>query len=63
MRKELIMSYEVVDGRLTDQKNEGELIRCGDCRYSYKDKEFGGLYCKGKRKSPRGYCDRGKRKE
>lgn len=63
MRKELIMSYEIVDGRLIDQKNEGELIRCGDCRYSYKDKEFGGLYCKGKRKSPRGYCDRGKKKE
>ena len=59
MRHEMIISYEVVDGMKTDMKNEGELVRCGSCRFAYTDKLFGGLFCKGKRKSPRGYCDGG----
>ena len=59
MRHEMIISYEIVDGQKTSMKNEGELVRCGECRYAYTDKVFKGLYCKGKRKSPRGYCDGG----
>lgn len=63
MRHESIMSYELIDGRKTGMRDEGELVRCGDCRYSYTDKHFGGLYCKGKRISPQMYCSWGMRKD
>ena len=63
MRHEMIISYEIVDGMKTDMKNEGELVRCGSCRFAYTDKQFGGLYCKGKRVSPLSYCSWGMRHE
>ena len=59
MRHEMIISYEEEDGRKIGMKNEGELIRCGRCRFGYTDKQFGGLYCKGKRISPVNYCSWG----
>lgn len=34
-RKEVIMSFGIAnDGSLYDQKNEGDLVRCWDCRFS-----------------------------
>ena len=61
MRHEMIISYEIVDGMKTGMKTEGELVRCGECIRSRTD--FMGLWCGTIRKSPMGYCDRGKRKD
>ena len=33
MRQEMIISYEIIDGLKTGMKNEGELIRCKDCKF------------------------------
>ena len=33
MRKEMIISYEIIDGMKTGMKNEGEIIRCRECAY------------------------------
>ena len=61
MRHEVIMSYEIVDGKETGYKREGELIRCGDCIHSRTTRS--GMKCGCQRKSPMGYCDEGKRNE
>lgn len=45
--------------------NHGELIRCEECRHSQESTAglLCGLYVFPLQKSPRGYCDRGERKE
>ena len=61
MRHEMIMSYEITDGKKTGMRNEGDLIRCGDCvRYRSSER---GSFCMGRRKSPNGFCDEGKLKD
>jgi len=62
MRHEVIISYTEEDGHMTGMKNEGELVRCGNCVNCYADKIFGGMYCNGKRVSPVNYCCWGRRK-
>lgn len=56
MRYEMIISYEIEDGKKVNTLYEGDLIRCADCiRYKSGPR---GAYCMGKRVSPLGYCDK-----
>lgn len=61
MRHEMIISYEIVDGQKTAMRNEGELIRCMNCKRLIQSAR--GSFCMGRRKSPMGHCDEGKKRE